>query len=84
MNNVTVDKIKALKPIKPTTTSWPKRLLPLLSEIESKLEEEGITQELVANTLGLKQKDFSVYLKRARALRDRMESNKITKTERVK
>jgi hypothetical protein len=79
MNDVTVDKIKAIKPIKPITTSWPRRLLEMLPEIESKLAEEGVTQKMVADTFGLKQSEFSVYLGRAKALRDKINLKKIEK-----
>lgn len=67
MNTATIDDIKALKP---ETESWPLRLLPMLPTIEAKLCEPGITQKMVAATLNVEPRAFSVYLSRARKLRD--------------
>lgn len=72
-----VDLVARINAIEPTAKSWTLKILEVLPVIEEKLSNPGVTQQMVAETLGLKQSEFSVYLKRARDRHKKTERNKV-------
>lgn len=58
---------EALAGLQPTKkkASWTSRIFDSLDEIESKIRE-GVTQQAIADALGIDRKKFNVYLARAR------------------